>query len=417
MVAPFRGEPVSCARTFRRCALVADGAGTWAAPGAILLEGTTVIAAGDPRTVPAPGDAAIIDDPTGVVMPATVNAHSHLDLTHIGAAAPHADAFIDWIDAVRAARHEDPGAIAASVAAGVELALAGGTAAVGDIAGAATPEGDSPAAQALDASPLSGVAFVEVFGRGASSAGAVERIRRAVPVAGRIPRGWEPHAPYSCAREVFAAAAASDRPVATHLAETPAELEFLARGTGAFAEFLARLGLADRGAASGAHPIAWLGDLLDRPRAPWLIAHLNYLDGLDPAWLERLAAWNATVAYCPRAHAYFGHRAHPWPALRSAGVRVALGTDGLPCLDTPDRIGVIDDARLLHRRDGIGAPDLVAMMTVAGAAALGIEPDRVTLAPGPTLGVLRLEAGPENGEDPFVRALHRADAPTWIAGP
>ena len=50
-----------------------------------------------------------------------------------------------------------------------------------------------------------------------------------------------------------------------------------------------------------------------------------------------LAASNITVAYCPRASHYFGHTNHRWKEMLDAGINVALGTDSLLCLDTPDQ--------------------------------------------------------------------------------
>ena len=62
------------------------------------------------------------------------------------------------------------------------------------------------------------------------------------------------------------------------------------------------------------------------------------------------------------------------------------------------------------------------MATVHGARALGLDPDEVTLAPGPKSGLLSIplsdiEAGlpdPEGGVDWLLRDLDRV--PAWVSG-
>src|SRR4029077_3035215 len=75
--------------------------------------------------------------------------------------------------------------------------------------------------------------------------------------------------------------------------------------------------------------------------APLLLVHGNYLSNT-----AHLPA-NATVVYCPRTHAAFGHAPHPFRELLNRGVRVALGTDSLA--SNPD-LDVLAEARFLHDR-------------------------------------------------------------------
>jgi cytosine/adenosine deaminase-related metal-dependent hydrolase len=98
-----------------------------------------------------------------------------------------------------------------------------------------------------------------------------------------------------------------------------------------------------------------------------------------------------------------------------AGVNVALGTDGLSCLDRADRMSVLDDMRLLHRRDDADPVVLLRMATTAGAVGLDLDPDLVTLAPGPVAGLIALPFDPADTRDPFVQVLQRDDAPEWVA--
>lgn len=106
-----------------------------------------------------------------------------------------------------------------------------------------------------------------------------------------------------------------------------------------------------------------------------LVAHVN--DATDEA-IGILAGSRATVVYCPHASEYFGaHRhfgPHRYRDMLAAGVRVALGTDSIVNLPDGDGLSVLEEMRLLYRRDGTRPELLLGMATVnGGAAVLGSE--------------------------------------------
>lgn len=394
-----------------RAAIVADGASVHSAPGALLLRDGAIAAAGAPETIGVPAGAIVVDLPRDAILPALVNAHCHLDLSHIEC-VPYVGPFTAWLDRMRRSRATDDRGLAASVRRGVALVRRGGTALVGDVAGAASPV---PAA-VLREEGLPGVSFREVFGLGVRQSAAIAILRRMIaeePLdAHGVRLGVQPHAPYSCGPDVYRAAALLPCPRSTHLAETPEEIRFARAGDGPLADFLRGLGAWDGSIPPlGAHPIDALADALGTGR--FLAAHVNYA---EPRHLALLAERGVAVAYCPRASAYFGHADHPYRAMRAAGVEVALGTDGRACLDTPDRISVLDEMRLLFRRDSTDPRALLRMATVAGARALGFDAAPFTLAPGPSAGVIAV-ALESTRADPLAAALTGSAPPRWIAAP
>jgi len=80
-----------------------------------------------------------------------------------------------------------------------------------------------------------------------------------------VKHGISPHAPYTVSPELYRRAAEfarlQGRILATHVAETRAELQFLQNGTGEFRDFLGALGTCGRLAASGLAPIPYLDSL------------------------------------------------------------------------------------------------------------------------------------------------------------
>ncbi len=394
---------------------ICDAAGRSFRPGAIRLRDGRILDVGDPSAVTPSPEATVIRRSGAVLLPALVNAHSHLDLTHIGP-RPYTGRFTDWVGMIRAERAVTDDGIDRAVRRGIELALAGGTGIIGDIAGINSLQ----PWRTLRDSPLAGVSFIEHFGLGPRQARAIEQMqqldRDQLRSKNNVTLGLQPHAPYSCGPDVFAAAARVGRPLATHIAETPEELAYCRDGRGPIVDMLRAIGVWDESIEPlGGHPLDALSDSLHA--TPWLIAHLNYIEDRH---IEVLARLPGSVAYCPRASEYFGHPVddqppHAYRAMLDAGVNVCLGTDGLVCLDTPDRISVLDEMRRLHRRDGTDPDRLLAMATTNGARALGLDPDLVTFAPGDVAGIIAVPFDPGDPADPLTQVLRRTDPPAWAS--
>ena len=404
-----------------RAAWLADGRGACFAPGVLVLRGRAVVAAGSPESVGVPGGAVTwVDASDSAVMPALVNAHTHLDLTLVPR-IPEPEHFFQWLGGVRSARLSmTADDVRQSVLAGVQRLDAGGVAAVGDIAGTHALLASLAACADMG---LGGCVFEEVFGMGPRVPACLAAIEAVTPApagpARGIRRGVQPHAPYSSDRRVFEAALRSGVPVSTHLAESVDERRFLADGSGPFRDLLESFGLWDRTFSAGArHPIDWMAERLQAASAGpsgrqsrVLCAHLN--DSDDQA-LALLATLPIDVAYCPRASEFFGHAGHRYRAMRAAGVNVCLGTDSALNLDTPDRISTLDDLRLLMRRDQLPLSDALEMATVAGARALGLDSARWDFSLGPVAGVIAVQLGEHRASAEFGKT---SSAPRWICRP
>lgn len=396
-------------------AAVRDAAGVSAAPGAVLVERGQVVAAGDPASLPADrvANARRIDLPDRLVLPAMVNAHAHLDLTAIGP-KPYdaAGGFVGWVNMLRSQWPTDAGHaaewFAQAAAQGARDALAAGVQAVGDISR------HHAVARARDAAGLEGVTYIEGLGLGPPFD--VDGLREARDGCD----GLQPHAPYSAGPAMFAAAAASGRPVSTHLAETLDECAFVARLAGPKLDFVRSIGRwSDDFAAHYGHglsPVQWMRPHLERaaPDGGWLVAHCNYVDDTD---IKLLADTNTSVAYCPLASDYFdhplpGHPPHRYRDMLAAGVNVALGTDSVVCQpdDEPQPLGILPQMRHLHRRDGTDPAMLLRMATLNGARALRL-PDRfATLRAGAPARFVTLPIHADDKTDALLQTL-ASDAP------
>ncbi|MFZ2872919.1 MAG: amidohydrolase family protein [Phycisphaerales bacterium] len=344
--------------------------------------------------VGAPTDVPRVDASGWLLMPGLVNAHTHLDLTHIGP-RPAPAGFREFIDIVRAGRHSSDEAIARSVEEGVSACLSAGVVAVGDIAGVVAGRACAAPARALAATGLHGVSFLEFFALGTGESAGLEHMREELARAAGLGRpgfrvGVQPHAPYSASSAAFEAASGLGVPRCTHLAESAEEARLVAGADGPLRDFLAQVGVWTAGASrdfgAGASPVAHLAPVLQR--GGWTVVHVNQASDADIALLARA---RARVVYCPRASAYFGaERAfgpHRYRDMLRAGVDVALGTDSVINLPRPD-LSVWEEMKLLRSRDGVPGETLLRMATIGGARALGLDHRAFEIRPGATLAGL-----------------------------
>ncbi|WP_428390092.1 amidohydrolase family protein [Mucisphaera sp.] len=397
-------------RTLYVADAVRDAVGTDFRPGGVLVERDPlrVVAVGSPESLAGGGEVVRLEG--RLLLPAMVNAHAHLELTSLGRRAYEAEGgFFGWVEMLRGMAeglHEKPEAAGSayrrSVEEGLKQSWAAGVGAIGDIA-----SHEVAAELRLEAGVL-GVTFLELFGIGAPHHdAALARIARGAPEG----VGWQPHAPYSAGQAVYAAAARSGRPVATHFCELLEELALVARGDGACRQFLERIGRwpgdGEWRYCQGWSPAYWMEGAMRR--TPWLLAHAHYLDDRD---VLLLADTGASVAYCPVAADYFGHphggrEGHRYRELLERGVNVCLGTDGLLCQpeDEADPLGVWPQMVRLWERDGADAGLLLGMATVNGARALALDPGLFTFEAGLLAGLASVEIGSNGSGDPLESAL------------
>ena len=308
-----------------------------------------------------------------VVLPGFVNAHSHLEYAVYPGFGDGLQ-FPEWIG-VHVERKSRIGIeeMEASARLGALECLRSGITTVGDASFSGA------AATAVAELGLRAIVYVEVFGED-ETLERFHRIRERVAGAfsDRVRLGVSPHAPYTCTLDVYRACTALALPLATHLAESDAEREYLVTGSGpwdAFAELLVPP-LGD----TGIRALAAAGQL-----GPHVVA--AHCVTVDEEEIALLAEHDVAVAHCPRSNALLGCGVAPLAALRRAGIRVAIATDSpasTPSFDMFDEMrAAIAAARAWERRpDALAAAGALELATLGGARALGLESEVGSLVPG-----------------------------------
>jgi cytosine/adenosine deaminase-related metal-dependent hydrolase len=356
--------------------------------GAILVRDGRIVEVGKRNAMTAAFPrAAVVDFGDAILLPPLVNAHTHLELTHLPRWAKEMGegeepaTFVDWIlRVIRVKRSVDPKRYRPSLEEGIRLSLAAGTGAVGDILSCFA------ARHAYAAAPLRGRLFLETLGRDPARNRQLLRAIGAILDEGRIGQmepGLSPHSSYTLSaeylEEVFEFARRRKVASSIHFAEAPEETDFIADSGGPLARIL--------------YPFVGWRNLVPPPARRTPASYMAERGGLTP-WnllvhgvqvtdedVERLARAGTTVVLCPRSNARLGVGKAPVGRYRAAGIPLALGTDSLASCDS---LSLWDElAFACGRFTGEIAPEgLLAMATAQGARALGLEGEMGTLAPG-----------------------------------
>ncbi len=217
---------------------------------------------------------------------------------------------------------------------------------------------------------------------------------------GRVHVNLSPRCILSCSKALWEGVARisneTGATVHTHLNESPGEIRALERavGSGAVA-FFDQLGLLNE-RFIGAHGV-WMTD----------------------AERALLAERGARIAHCPSSNFKLASGACDVKALRDAGVVVGLGADGAPCNNRIDPFAEMRLAGLVSRYlradDALSAEDVVAMATIDGAYALGLEHEIGSLVAGKAADFVVLESSssadaPLAGSDPYGVLVYQMTA-------
>jgi cytosine/adenosine deaminase-related metal-dependent hydrolase len=399
-------------KTVLRAAYLATMTGAVMEAGEVLFERGWITEVGRGLAAKHPF-ARVVELGDAVLLPGLVNAHTHLELTSLRQ-LPRPRSFVDWILELRRGAEAGwgPEFLEASVEMGWRECLSCGVTCVGDVT-----TGPGISRPVLHRSPLRGVSFGEVLGM----AGRIGQMEGRIAAAADrsferdgLRAGIEPHAPYSLDLVGFERCLAEARrlglPLATHLAETMEEADFLAKHTGDFMRLWDAIGgWDDEVTRDAGGPIRALGrrGYLDYPT---VLAHVNYVDDAE---MEMLARGRASVVYCPRTHAYFGHRPHRFSEMLERGINVAVGTDS--AASSPD-LNLVEELRVVHRlRPEMSVEEVWGMGTWRGAQALGMEGEVGRIARGMRADFCVI---PVKSGEPLREVLERGVGirDVWIGG-
>ena len=377
--------------------------------GAVRVEGAEVVAVGPAaELVPREGEA-VTDLGESVLLPGLINAHCHLDFTRFKGTISPKQSFTEWIKTINALRRSfTTQDYVDAIGEGFEQLAQSGTTTVANI------ESFPELLPHLPVPPLRTWWFLELIDV-RSRVMEDEMLMGALSFFETHPEwlggfGLSPHAPYTASVDLYRLARTCGEKygmlATTHIAESVEEHEMFAHATGPMHDFLASLGRdnSDCGQGSALSHLVEHGVI----GPMWLIAHMNYLQDYD---YEMVAQTGASVVHCPKCHTYFGHAPFPMKALRQYGVNVCLGTDSLASNNTLDMRAEMREAQVVH---GLGDRELLEMVLLNGAKALGQAGKLGQISPGSVADLVAFPCDAEAAEDPYHRVVQSRGEPRLL---
>ncbi len=363
----------------------------------MLITDGVIEAVGPARAIEPPPGTPEVDLGAVILIPGLIDAHCHLEWALTAGVAPHAD-FATWLGSF-AGRSQDFDMHHRERATrwGALQAMVSGTTTLMD----SGPTGAASAA--ISETGLRGTTHLEIFGReqgrdalerAVQHAEAVLALEDAAGPGVRI--GVSPHAPYTVGPDLWTAVLdhpdLGDRALATHIAESPAEVRLLDEGDGPLAVLFKSLGRVPGqwpGRAQG--PVARMaaGDVL---RPGLVAAHCVQVNDMDAM---TLAALDVRVAHCPTSNTNLQCGDAPVALLQQAGVIVGLGTDGPASAGPYDlRAEARAAGEAAARRGEPRTPaDLLAMATTGSAEAIGMDHIIGSITPGLRADLVAIQPG------------------------
>ncbi|HSL92866.1 MAG TPA: amidohydrolase family protein, partial [Candidatus Limnocylindrales bacterium] len=361
------------------------GSGAVQSPGAVAVSDGVLVAAGTPRDVERTAPSGLVrrEFPGAVLLPGLVNAHTHLQIPRLkvpeGAASSEAFPFVHWILRIIAwKRGAPPEEYRKNFDAAAAEALASGTTALGEIAG--------PDSGVYEFCPLRARVFAEGIGFHPEAAvealtvveSALERLEAfAGRAGGLIFPGVSPHTLYTVGPELLRSlgdlAVQRGIPACLHLAESPAEMEFLRTGGGEVASRLYPAVGKDVSWFRGiGMPIREYLEQAGLLREWLLLVHNVHLTRKE---IGELRKRGARFVLCPRSNAAHGNGQPDVAHFVDTGIPFALGTDSLGSVPDLSVWEEMRAARSLYRGNLTEAElcrVLFRAATEYGAASLGL---------------------------------------------
>jgi cytosine/adenosine deaminase-related metal-dependent hydrolase len=368
-------------------------AGPVIADGAVVLQDDSITAVDRFSVVKAQfPEAKIVDHPDCVLMPGLINAHIHLELSHLAYLAddvPGRD-FTGWLTTMLAER-EHQGVVGPAVEEAMRTTLqgqfAGGVIALADI-------GNTGLNLAL-ADTFSGLLFPFVEYLGLTRASLVPALKKLGRQDDHV--ACTAHAPYSTHPELIRAlkrrADAFGFLFPIHVAEPAAESDLLCEGRGELVRFLRERGFYEdvfqRPAIDIGGSVQYLQSLgvLNKKTLCVHVVHVNAEE------IGMLQESGAGICLCPGSNRFLQVGKAPVAEYLVHGILPALGTDS--AASNPE-LSIWREMRILAEdHPEIDPYDILRMATVGGAGALGIEAGYGTLEQGKNGHFLAVSVNPE----------------------
>lgn len=330
----------------------------------------------------------------GDLIPGFVNAHCHLELSHMKGLVHTGTTLLPFLQSVVKYRDFPEEVIQEAIQNNDAYMYEQGIMAVGDISN------KTDSFETKRNSPIRYYTFVEYFDLMQKSWTErtwkqYQEVYSSAPESSKDRRSNVPHAPYSMTPELFSLLINSNKEGSTisiHNQETPEENQFLMDGSGAFRQFFQDFGFTlDDYKPCGKRSIHYALQYM-RPDLKTIFVHNTTC---IPEDLETALAWNPRTywATCPNANLYIENRLPNYQTFLDAGVKMCIGTDSLT---SNWQLSVFEEIRTIQKYQSyVPLESLLKWATLNGAEALGFDDTLGSIEVGKSPGLILIQLNNE----------------------
>jgi cytosine/adenosine deaminase-related metal-dependent hydrolase len=340
----------------------------------------------------------------GILSPGFVNAHCHLELSHMKGMIPAHTGLQEFVKQIVSLRQIDPETIQAAIVSAEQEMFANGIVAVGDISNTL----DTLAQKAKHL--LAYYTFVELYDldptRAENKLNAGLEMQK-VFEQNCIRASLVPHAPYSVTNQLWNLISThfGAHTISMHNQETPDENEFFKNKTGSFLGMYERTKVSlDFFESTGLSSLQSVLPIFKNANTSILV-HNSFTNAEDINAVKKQMP-NSFWCLCPNANQYIEQTMPPIELLRANGANIIVGTDSYA---SNWSLNILDELKTIQKHNAqIPLEEMLGWATINGARALQMSKHLGSFEKGKQPGVVVIEnVGAENNIAAAVsRRLH-----------
>lgn len=343
----------------------------------------------------------------GAIVPGFVNAHCHVELSHLHGKFRKGTGMAGFIDQINELRDWAGREVKVElVRKWMDKMWADGVSAMADISN------DDSSFEVKASHPMYTRTFLEVFGSEPHMCegvmNEVTELNAAADAAG-IDAAPTPHSCYTMSPQLLSASAAAGLEsgfLSYHSQESQEEEDLLMTGTGAMYENRKRSGMSTPPVTGESSLKYFLDRLAAACPAPYdqniLLVHNVCLKQDDIDALKKVMK-NPYFAICPLSNIFIHNALPPVELMRKNGLAIAVGTDSL---SSNDDLDMVKELACLHEAfPEVPMSEMLEWACLNGARFLGKEDELGSFAPGKRPGIVLVK---DIDQDGFVTAESRS---------
>jgi cytosine/adenosine deaminase-related metal-dependent hydrolase len=339
----------------------------------------------------------------GIITPGFVNAHCHLELSHMKDMIPAQTGLQEFVKQIVSLRKVEEHVIQESIEKAEAEMLANGIVAVGDISNTL----DTLAQKAKH--HLAYYTFVELYDLDPTRAN--DKIAAGLEIQKTfeencIRASLVPHAPYSVTNSLWKLLSEhfGSHTISMHNQETPDENDFFKTKTGSFLGMYERTKVSlDFFEPTGLSSLQSVLPIFKNANTSILV-HNSFTSAKDISAVKKQMP-NTFWCLCPNANMYIEQTMPPIELLRASGVNIIVGTDSYA---SNWSLNILDELKTIQKHNPqIPLDEMLGWATINGARALQMDKHLGSFETGKKPGVVVIEniAGENNLTNAVSRSI------------